>query len=102
MKECSLTEAKAEQGLCPNAEQIISLQGLVQYLRTPVTGGLLGRSGLELRGGRAAAEVVASAEEASRALMAAALCLAASRTARWSFRTPAAGAATVPTQNRLY
>ena len=57
-----------------------------------MTGGLLGLSAPELGGGKAAAEVVASAEEARRALMAAALCLAASNTARWSLRTPLARA----------
>ena len=80
-----------------NGARLVSINivaGVAWYLSTPVTGSLLGFSVPEPRGGTAAAEVVASAEEARRALMAAALCLAASRTAKWSFKTPAAGTAT--------
>ena len=60
-----------------------------------MTGSLLGLSASKFGGGKATAEVVASAEEARRALMAAAFCLAASSTARWSFKTPVARSALI-------
>ena len=68
----------------------------------PVAGSLLGLSAPEAGSGRAAAEVVASAEDARRALMAAALCLAASSTARWSFKTPVAGPAAFSTAHCIH
>lgn len=65
------------------------------YLRTPVTGSLAALSCGLTAASFWIADVDASLEDASLALSSAALCLAASKTAKWSLRMPAAGGAAI-------
>ena len=69
----------------------------------PVIGGRVATPEVALPTGAVAAEVVACPDEAILALSWAALCRAASSTARWSFSTPElAGACGAASHNFLY